>query len=297
MQRTGSSKIITPVEPGVVAFRFTDRWSAFDRGSSPQTIPGIGAARCICAVRSFTLAHAVNAPTHFLEQVDDVTIHVQEFGVPGQEPLSGMSHGRVLPLEWIERTLAAGSLLERLKEGTDPSTFGFPKDAVVTLGTPLPRPVHECTTKFEKSDRHLTDADAKALADLNDEQWQEAWNLVIAAANITSAAYGLAGFVRPDGKKELGITKRGRLVLVDVFGTQDEDRIVEGRTGKSYCKDLIRDYLKGLLWYQELRAAKKEHPGDKSKWPPYPELPAELVDTVSTRYAEAGRRYDNIHTF
>ena len=55
--RIGTTKTITPAERGIIQFEYTDRWSAFDRGASEQEIPGIGAARCACVVRSFELAN------------------------------------------------------------------------------------------------------------------------------------------------------------------------------------------------------------------------------------------------
>ena len=50
-ERIGSTRIMYAVEPGISTLEYTDRWSAFDRGSSSQVIPGIGAARCACAVK------------------------------------------------------------------------------------------------------------------------------------------------------------------------------------------------------------------------------------------------------
>ena len=291
-QRRGSVKSMIPVEPGVISVQYSDRWSAFDRGTSPQEIPGIGKARCACAVKSFKLAHAANVDTHFIEQVDDLTFHVKEFSVPGHFSLSGKVWGRVLPLEWIWRIRAYGSLLERLRTNAlKPEDLGFKPGVEVTEGMKLPRLRLECTTKFEGVDRHLSDDEARQIAEIDQEQWDEAWDLLVRVLNITDAGFDLVGFIRPDGKGELGMTKDGRIVKVDVFGTPDEDRIIDKRTGHIYSKDLIRNYLKSLPWYSELVRAKKESPKDKTMWPPDPELPEELVALVSERYGEVARRY------
>ena len=77
-QRVGSTRIIEAVERGVIALGYTNAWSAFDRGASPQLIPGIGAARCACAVRSFNIADSIGIPNHYIEQVDPYTIHVRD---------------------------------------------------------------------------------------------------------------------------------------------------------------------------------------------------------------------------
>jgi len=292
-ERTGSTRIMRAVEPGVIALQYTDRWSAFDRGSSPQLISGIGVSRCACAVKSFKLAHQAGLRTHFIEQIDYSTIHVQEFSVPGQESLSGKVHGRVLPLEWVWRMLAKGSLLERINSGEiDPTALGFPPNTKVTDGMKLPRMILECTTKFEVIDRHLNIADAMELAGISDEQFENVWLLFEKIVQVTNKRYESVGFIVPDGKGEAGMTPEGELVQVDVFGTQDENRIIDAVTGELYSKDLIRNYLKELPWKRELDMAKVAYRNEKLKWPPYPILPPPLVELVSERYAEAALRYD-----
>lgn len=293
--RRGSTKVMTAVEPGVIALRYTKKWSAFDRGASPQEIPGLDAARCACAVESFDRAGKAGWPTHYIEQVDPVTIHVLEFAVPGHESLSGKVHGTVLDAEWIRRVYAAGSLLDRLRSGkAKPEDFGFPAGTEVVEGMKLPRMVKECTTKFEMVDRHLTDEEIRQRVGITLNEWDDIWRLIEGTTDATEVGYQEAGFYRPDGKGEIARRSGGGFIQVDVFGTQDEDRIIEKSTGKLYSKDLIRNYLKKLPWKGELDAAKAKYPLDKSKWPPYPLLPDELVELVSRRYAEVAQRYAGV---
>jgi phosphoribosylaminoimidazole-succinocarboxamide synthase len=296
-ERTGSTRIMRPVEPGIISLEYTDRWSAFDRGSSDQVIPGLGAARCACAVTSFGLARARGLPTHFIEQVGPQTIHVLEFSVPGRDSLSGEVRGRVLPLEWIWRTNVFGSMLERIKDGrVDPVTLGFAPGTVVIEGMQLPKMVIECTTKFEPVDRHLSNEEALTLAGISREQQWAAQGVIAEAVYTTNAAYDAVGFMSPDGKLELGMLDDGTLLLVDVFGTQDENRLIDKATGDVYSKDLIRNWLNAqTFWKAALTGFKAEYPTDKSKWPPYPELPVTLVDLVSERYAEVARRYAGVN--
>lgn len=291
-ERMGSTRIAFPVEPGVIGFRYTNKWSVFDRGPSPQEIPGLGAARCACAVKSFGLARQRGVPTHFVRQADEMTIHVREFGVPGKEPLSGKVHGQVLNAEWIWRLLAYGSLLERLRRGErKPEDFGFAPGTVVTEGMPLPVMIKECTTKFEAVDRHLSNEQTRQIIGFSQEQWERAWRLVGRAQDAITIPYDKAGFMRPDGKMELGMNSSGTFFVVDVFGTPDEDRIIDKETGELHCKDLLRNKLKGLPWKAELDRAKKTHLDDKSAWPPYPTLPDNFMHMVYERYAEVARRY------
>lgn len=293
-QRVGSTRLMVPVEPGVINLIYSDGWSAFDRGRSSQPIPGIGKARCACAVKSFELARSAGIETHFMDQVDEVTIRVKEFSVPGRKPLSGKVHGRVLPLEWIWRVRAAGSLLERLRKGAlTPKDLGYAPGTVVTEGLKLPKIRLECTTKFESVDRHLSAYEARKIAEIDERRWNEVWNLISQAIEVTDAQYEKAGFLRPDGKLEIALFIDGRVAIVDVFGTPDEDRIIDRATGNVFSKDLIRNHLKALPWKSELDRAKTEYPADMSKWPPYPLLPDELVERVSSRYAEVALRYSN----
>ena len=225
--RRGSTRIIEALEPGVLSLTYTDQWSAFDRGSSPQLIPGIGQARFACAVRSFDLAHGAGLPTHFIDYRRPHTLLVEEFSVPGSESLSGKVHGRVLPLEWIWRAYVKGSLWARIEAGeVDPTTLGFRRGKKVKEGMKLPRLLLECTTKFESVDRHLSPREAQGLAKLTQPQWDTACELIVRGQRVIGEAYEAEGFYGPDGKFELGMKRDGKIVFVDVFGTPDENRII-----------------------------------------------------------------------
>jgi phosphoribosylaminoimidazole-succinocarboxamide synthase len=217
-----------------------------------------------------------------------------EFAVPGREPLSGEVHGRVLPVEWIWRSYAKGSLLQRLRQGKIlPEQLGFPKGTLVEDGMKLPRVHLECTTKFEPTDRHLSHEETMDLAGLSESQMRDAWDLIENSVKVTGDAYEQAGFYCPDGKLELGITPEGALIIVDVFGTPDENRIIGKKQQLSFSKDLIRDYLKveKAEWYDKLLAAKLVHPSDKSQWPDYPTLPEKFVKMVARRYKLVAFQY------
>src|SRR3989344_4614374 len=125
----GSVKEKYRVEPGKLAFVFSDRFSAFDIGPHPQTIPGKAEAVCACAVRSFKIARQVGVPTHFIEQIDDVTILVKEAQVITDRPLSTQDTNYVVPVEWISRFRVAGSIDRDFREGRKmPTDYGFPTD-------------------------------------------------------------------------------------------------------------------------------------------------------------------------
>jgi phosphoribosylaminoimidazole-succinocarboxamide synthase len=296
-ERRGSSKTIRAVRPGVVECSVTDGWSVFDRGASPQKLPGFGVSRCACALQSFAVARAVGIPTHFVRQTSNTSFLVQEFSVPGKESLSGEVHGEVLPLEFIFRLRVFGSLGKRIRGGhIDPVAFGFPRGTVATEiadGTLLPSPIVEWTTKFEAKDRHLEDGEAQDMAKLLDDEWEAARTLVLHLAEVIGVAYQDVGFYIPDGKIELGRKLDGSIVVVDVFGTQDECRIRAKGTDKIYDKDLLRVALERdhPKWKRELDLAKREWSDDSEKWPPYPELSEEVTRLVRARYLEVAELY------
>lgn len=290
--RQGSTRLIIPQAPGFIHFKYTDRWSVYDRGPSPQEIPGLADARSACAVHSFRLAQEAGLPTHFVGPVGRRTLLVREFSIPGQPPMSGVTDGRVLPLEWIWRSHLWGSLWGRVQRGdVTAEMLGFPAGTELRKSMKLPKVVQECTTKFEKMDRHLSDAEAMELAELSPEQWTAARELVARAVAAIAPAFDAAGFFLPDGKLELGMTHDGVLVIVDVFGTPDENRVIDRRDGSNYDKDLLRSYLEGMGWKAKLDAAKAAWPDDKSQWPEYPVLPASIIQIVQHAYQEVAWKY------
>ncbi len=200
--------------------------------------------------------------------------------------------GRFIPLEWIWRAYIEGSLWERIKKGLiGPVELGFPEGTVLTKGMKLPHLFLECATKLEARDRHLSVAEAKAISGLTEAQWEEAQYLLLQGVTDSNDHFAAAGFDSLDGKAELGVRRDGRIVFVDQYGTQDENRLIDRATGGLYSKDFKREYLKSLPWKAELDAAKELYPEDKSKWPRYPLLPPEFVAEDAFRYQEVGRRY------
>lgn len=294
--RAGSTRDIILSVPRRVVFKWTDYWSVFDRGRSSQTIPGLGVARCACAIKSFHLLHGAGIPTHFLVQIASNDILVQEFETPLREPISGRAMGKVLPLEFIWRSHLFGSLFKRVKEGkVDPQELGFKPGDEIREGVQLPQVRLECTTKFEPIDRHLSDEEAQDLAKLTESEWQEVWSLIESGVRVMNAHFEQVGLLSPDGKVEIGRYEDGTFAFVDVCGTPDENRILDITDGRVMSKDLIRNYLTEISWKADLDRAKAEYPGDKSKWPEYPELPADLVRTVSERYADVAWRYAGVY--
>lgn len=284
--RKGSVKEILRMDQDTIAFRFTDAFSIFDCGPHPQTIPGKGKAICECAVTSFEIAQRVGVPTHFLEQINDVTILVKEARVITDRSLKSWEENYVVPLEWISRFAVAGSLLRDFREGKEkPSDYGFHRSDVPGEGVPLCWPVHQTTTKFEKVDRKLTFIEGMSLAGLSLKDVAEFWSMIDRLDGALGLAFQEAGFVHFDGKKECALGLNRQKMIVDVFGTPDEDRpvLLEAfKQGKieHYGKEFLRQRFIASGFYAQVQQARKEGRAD----PPYPLLPQEVVEEASRRY-------------
>ncbi len=84
-----------------------------------------------------------------------------------------------------------------------------------------------------------------------------------------------------DGKAEFAISPQDEIILVDVVGTLDENRMLF--EGVHVSKQVIRDYYKTLPWGNEITKAKEEGKG-KEEWPIPPNLPKEFVEIVGNMY-------------
>ncbi|MEZ4200382.1 MAG: phosphoribosylaminoimidazolesuccinocarboxamide synthase [Candidatus Paceibacterota bacterium] len=280
----GSSRTLTAERRSIVRTVIGDYWSAGDKGRSNQPISGMGAARHRCALQSFALAHQAGVQTHFVREVEGGFL-VRELRVPTHEPLSGFTHGEVLPLEFIWRLYLMGSLWQRVESGEiDPRELGFSRGYQPFQGEPLPKPRLECTTKYEPIDRKVSNEEACDLAKMSTREWQTAWALIVKVAQVTDQHAQERDFYFPDGKMELGRLDDGQLILADTFGTPDENRVVRMSNGFIYSKDLIRNYLKEVGYMEALKTAQSQYPQDPSAWPDYPKLPLDLVAMVESRY-------------
>lgn len=288
----GSSRRMTAYAEGIIKVTFDDFWSAGDKGRSSQAIPGMGRARNRCAIRSFCLAKSAGIPQHFVAEVAGGFI-AQELQVPTHEPLSGKTHGEVLPGEWIWRRYLMGSLWQRVKnDELDPVALGFDAGYVPKEGELLPKLRLECTTKYEPVDRKLSDEEARDLMKLSTSEWEVAWELISKVAEVTDNHAQRCGFRFPDGKVELGrLHSDGTIILADTFGTPDENRIIRKSDEEIFSKDIIRNYLKTVGYSEKLKAAQAEHPKRPDLWPDYPLLPKEIVEQVTYRYRQFASAY------
>lgn len=97
--------------------------------------------------------------------------------------------------------------------------------------------------------------------------------------------------IHVDGKKEFAFDEKRRFMVVDTFGTADEDRwwdedaYAEGKC-LELSKEAVRQYYRSNGYFDKLTAARKANTDE----PDIPALPHEQAETVSELYIEMFER-------
>ncbi len=256
-------------------FEFTDDFSVFDYGKMPDTIPGKGEA--LCRMASYNFAHLDGLNSHFLGFVKPDRMKVRLVRREGEG-----DRNRMVPLEVMFRNeLPEGSsVFKRLASGTL-SLEAIGLKEMPSPGEVLKTPMIDVSTKYEATDRYLDWKEARDIAGISEFQLAELKALAIKVNELVTSRANAIGLRHADGKIECALDGGGRLMVVDVFGTLDENRFLLG--GVHLSKQVLRDYYKSTQWFVELEAAKKAG-AHKEEWPAPPRLPKELVKLVSDIY-------------
>jgi phosphoribosylaminoimidazole-succinocarboxamide synthase len=206
--------------------------------------------------------------------------------------LSPKTRNYLIPLEVIARYYVAGSLHDRMKEGrVRPEDAGFPKGHVPVYGEPLPEPFLETTTKLEKVDRELTREEAIRISGLTPEEYDGLLDAVLTIDEKLNADVRRRGLIHVDGKKEFGMDPERRLMLVDTFGTADEDRFwdlaaYEKGEQVELSKEFVRQYYRKIGYHERLMAARKAGRPE----PDIPPLPDNVLKEVGELYTSLFER-------
>ncbi len=290
--RRGKVKEIYEVSPTELEFRFTDDISVFDK-HVPSVIPHKGETLARTAAHWFELCSKLGVKNHFLDLPTPSTMRVKRVQVV-EKPKTLGPHPKnyLVPLELIVRYYVAGSLWDRVKAGkVTPTELGLPAGASVRYGQGLPEPHFEVTTKLEPIDRLLAMPEALELAAIDRKQLDQAKETILKIDSAMSREIEPRGLLHVDGKKEFAIDTEGSLMLVDTFGTADEDRFWDRgahERGKQveFSKEFVRQHYRTTGYFDELSKAREE----KEAEPPIPPLPPLLVDEVSRLYTTVFQR-------
>ncbi|KUK04186.1 phosphoribosylaminoimidazolesuccinocarboxamide synthase [Methermicoccus shengliensis] len=271
-----------------LVFLFTDRISVFDK-PIPSEVPHKGETLCRTAVHWFEQAERMGISTHFIEQPSPNTMRVRRVNVISDySQLNPSTRNYLIPLEFISRYYVAGSLYDRLKSGkVSPEDVGFSSGHRVEYGEPLPEPFCEVSTKLERVDRLLSTQEALRISGLTPDELEHIWEMIHRIDEHINRSVARRGLVHVDGKKEFAFDENRELMLVDVFGTADEDRFWDGAAydeGRfvEKSKELVRQYYRSIGYVDALYEARRK--GEPE--PPIPPMPEELITRASQTYIE-----------
>lgn len=264
----GSSKNVYLVpEHACAYFEFTDRYSIFDWGEMPDLLQHKGEALAQVGALFFQLLEGKGVRHHFQGLVNE-----------NGEALSAGERSRFMKVKAVDviRPARTGSAYDYSAYQKAPSHCLVPLEVIFRWGAPkgssvlkrhpeikegerFAKPIVEFTTKLEKGDRHLSAAEAQALAGMSDAEMNRLVTLTIDAATHLRDVVELVQGELWDGKFEWafdGSFGAGRdFMMVDAIGL-DEIRV--SYQGKNLSKEFLRAHYRGSEWERALSAAKLE---------------------------------------
>ena len=225
-------------------------------------------------------------PTHFQEFLPPNGMLVKKVDVIQPENIKPGSGNYLIPLEVICRWYAAGSIFDRLGSGkVKPEELGFPRGRKVEYGEPLPEPYIEVSTKLERVDRLLDRAEALEISHLSTEEYDEICETVLKIDEDIKREVEPRGLIHVDGKKEFAFDVDRQIMVIDVFGTADEDRFwdrakyLDGEF-VDLSKEYVRQHYRKIGYKDRLYGARDK----KEAEPDIPPLPQEIVGQTSDIY-------------
>ncbi|MFQ5837302.1 MAG: phosphoribosylaminoimidazolesuccinocarboxamide synthase [Thermoplasmata archaeon] len=290
--RKGKVKEVYEVSDEELEFLFTDNISVFDK-IIPSQIPHKGETLCRTSAFWFQIASTMGINNHLLEVLDGNRMRVKRVRViRDYSQITPETRGYLIPMEWVARYYVAGSLYDRLRAGNlDPKDLGFTSGHRVEYGERLPEPYLEVTTKLEKVDRLLTRDEALEISGLTPGDFDAIWEVVLSLDRRMDEEVRKRNLIHVDGKKEFAMDEERSIMVVDTFGTADEDRFWDGdqyQMGRfvELSKEFVRQHYRNEGYFDLLYEAR-----DLGKpEPDIPALPEEMVRKVSDLYVSLYER-------
>ena len=147
-------------------------------------------------------------------------------------------------------------------------------------------PYFEFSTKLEPVDRFLDLEEALKISRMTSERLEEIKAQCLKIDDLVAEGLKGTNLIHVDGKKEFGYDKDGALMIIDVFGTADEDRYWDRKQYEEkgeqleLSKETVRQFYRQTGYKEQLYQSRKE--GNKE--PPIPDIPEDLVTKVSQLY-------------
>ena len=291
LTRQGKVKDVYEVDSHTLEFVFTDKISVFDK-IIPSLIPNKGETLCRSSAFWFQVGRSFGVKTHFKELIPPNRMRVQRVEVLDYADTTRKTTNYLVPLEVICRHYVAGSLWDRVKSGkVKPSKLGFKSGKKVKYGDKLPEPFIELTTKLEKVDRLLTKREALKIASLSQDEYKQIVEATLTMDERMAEEVEKRDLIHVDGKKEYAFDEDRELMVVDTFGTSDEDRWWDWESYSKgefveLSKENVRQYYRQIGYHDKLTEARRQGKPE----PKMPALPAEKIEEISDLYIEMFER-------
>ena len=286
-------QVWTTDDPNVIEFRYTDQISVFDQ-IIPSLVPRKGESLNRTSCHWFELVEQEGVcDTHIVEMSAPDRVRARRFDVirePGA--ISKDAENFFVPLEVICRHYLAGSGWRRYERGeATAEEFGFEPGTVLEMGVKLPSPYLEVSTKFEKFDRLIDRQEALEISNLREEEFDAILDIVLKVDAIIEREATRAGLIHVDGKKEFALGTGRKPVLVDSFGTLDEDRWWDAEAyARGEIVQLSKEFVRGHYIESGHHSVLYEARKNGTEEPPIPELPQNVIDKATTLYVEMFER-------
>ena len=269
-----------------IEFQFTDKISVFDK-PIPSLIPHKGETLCRTAVHWFEVAEEMGIKTHFVKQVSPSRIRVKQVDIiKDYDKINSQTTRYLVPCEFITRYYVAGSFFDRAQKGSiTPSEAGWESTKEVKYGDKLPRPFFETTTKLERVDRKIDFDEAIKISGIDKDTLNQIRSIILRLDERINDEVARRGLIHVDGKKEFGMGENRKLMIIDVFGTADEDRFwdADRYTHNEYVemsKEVVRQYYRKIGYKDALYEAREKGKPE----PDIPPLPEDMISRVTDVY-------------
>ena len=257
---SGKVKDLYDVDENTLLFKFSNRVSAYDV-KFKQDIPKKGEVLCHFAEFWFD---KLDVPNHFVKRESETEISVKKM--------------KMIPMECVVRGYFYGSLISRWENGS----VKLPENTDTRMAAKLTEPFFDPTTKSE----HDIPVDKTKALEMNlvsKEQfsWLEKTSLT-SINKWPKLLMMLVLFLDSDR-----IWNMCKIVLGDSIGP-DEYRLWPketyeiGKIQESYDKQILRDWLTANGYQKQF-----ENDRNIGKDPIAPEIPSEIIQTITQRYVIA----------
>lgn len=298
----GKVKDVYALNDRELLFKFSNRISVFDQ-IIPSSIPRKGESLARASTFWFKKVDEMGIKTDFIElsAPDEMKVKrvdvIHDYSKMGPETTNFQ-----IPLEIVLRWYCAGSFYAALKSGKrKPEEFGL--DHMPKYGQRLEEPYFEVTTKHEPVDRKLTVDEALEISGLSEDELDHVKETCIRIDDMIQDEVSKRGLIHVDGKKEFAFDENRELMLIDTFGTADEDRWWDAEAYErgeiiEISKEFVRKWYENdvvytcpggghKFTYKELLDKIRE---DGSPQVGIPPMSQEMVDKTAELYARLFER-------